>query len=71
MHCSSTPLLEIEVLTEDEEEAAKAWTKSRWAALEKLVGAAPRMETFAADLVVHFETRGRDAGQGDGRLHEP
>ena len=25
MHCSSTPLLEIEVLTEDEEEAAKAW----------------------------------------------
>lgn len=54
---------EVEELTEDEEETARARTKSRWAALEKLVSAAPRMETVAADLVKHFETR-QDAMQG-------
>jgi type I restriction enzyme R subunit len=48
---------EVEELTEDEEESARARTKSRWAALEKLVGADPRMKTVAADLVKHFETR--------------
>jgi type I restriction enzyme R subunit len=54
---------EVEELTEDEEEAARARTKSRWAALEKLVGAEPRIKTVAADLVNHFETR-QDAMQG-------
>jgi len=54
---------EVEELTEDEEEAARARTKSRWAALEKLVGAEPRIDTVAADLVNHFETR-QDAMQG-------
>jgi type I restriction enzyme, R subunit len=54
---------EVEELTEDEEESARARTKSRWAALEKLVGTAPRMATVAADLVNHFETR-QDAMQG-------
>lgn len=54
---------EVEELTEDEEETARARTKSRWAALEKLVGTAPRMATVAADLVNHFETR-QDAMQG-------
>jgi type I restriction enzyme R subunit len=53
----------VEELTEDEEEAARARTKSRWAALEKLVGAEPRIKTVAADLVNHFETR-QDAMQG-------
>jgi type I restriction enzyme R subunit len=48
---------QVEELTEDEEEAARARTKSRWAALEKLVATTPRMETVAADLVQHFETR--------------
>jgi len=48
---------EVEELTEGEEEATRARTKSRWAALEKLVGTAPRIETIAADLVKHFETR--------------
>ena len=48
---------EIEALTEDQEEATRARTKSRWAALEKLVATAPRLETVAADLVQHFETR--------------
>jgi len=54
---------EIDALTEDEEESARARTKSRWAALEKLVATKPRMETVAADLVQHFETR-QDAMQG-------
>jgi type I restriction enzyme R subunit len=54
---------EVEELTEDEEEAARARTKSRWAALEKLVAAKPRIETVAADLVNHFETR-EDAMRG-------
>jgi len=48
---------EIDELTEDEEEAARSRIKSRWAALEKLVAAAPRIDTVAADLVEHFETR--------------
>src|ERR1035437_852527 len=39
---------EVEELTEDEAEAARARTKSRWAALEKLVGTAPRIATAAA-----------------------
>jgi type I restriction enzyme R subunit len=54
---------EVEELTEDEEEAARARTKSRWAALEKLVATEPRMETIAADLVKHFESR-QDAMRG-------
>ncbi|MHB2007647.1 MAG: type I restriction endonuclease subunit R, partial [Acidobacteriaceae bacterium] len=54
---------EVEELTEDEAEAARARTKSRWAALEKLVGTAPRIATVAADLVKHFETR-KDAMRG-------
>jgi type I restriction enzyme, R subunit len=54
---------EIDALTEDEEESARARTKSRWAALEKLVATTPRMETVAADLIQHFETR-HDAMSG-------
>jgi type I restriction enzyme R subunit len=54
---------EVEELTEDEEEAARARTKSRWAALEKLVATDPRIKTVAADLVNHFETR-QDAMRG-------
>jgi type I restriction enzyme R subunit len=48
---------EVDTLTEDQEESARARTKSRWAALEKLVATEPRLETVAADLVQHFETR--------------
>ncbi len=54
---------EVEELTEDEADAARARTKSKWAALEKLVGTAPRIATIAADLVKHFETR-KDAMRG-------
>jgi type I restriction enzyme R subunit len=48
---------EIDALTEDEEESARSKIKSRWAALEKLVATEPRIDTVAADLVEHFETR--------------
>lgn len=48
---------EVDELTEDQEESAAARTKSRWAALEKLVGTEPRIKEIAADLVQHFENR--------------
>ncbi len=48
---------EVDELTEDEEESQQAKLKSRWAALEKVVGAEPRIVSVAADLVAHFEER--------------
>jgi type I restriction enzyme R subunit len=48
---------EVDVLAEDEEESQQAKLKSHWAALEKVVGAAPRITSVAADLVAHFEER--------------
>lgn len=48
---------EVDELAEDEEESTQAQLKSRWAALEKLVGAEPRVASVAADLVAHFEER--------------
>jgi len=48
---------EVDELAEDEEESAQAKLKSRWAALEKVVGAEPRIASVAADLVAHFEER--------------
>lgn len=48
---------EVEELTEDQEESAAAKTKSRWAALEKLVGTEPRLKQIAADIVQHYENR--------------
>jgi len=48
---------EVEDLTEAEEEEGKNKTKSKWAALEALVGANPRIQKVAADLVEHFEER--------------
>ena len=50
---------EVDELTEDEEEGAQAKLKSKWAALEKVVGAAPRVAQVAADLVQHFEERNK------------
>jgi len=43
-------------LDEDDVSTAER-AKSRWAALEALVGAQPRIEQVAADLVAHFEQR--------------
>ena len=42
---------------EDEETTAREKIKSQWAALEKLVGAEPRIKQVAKDLVEHFTTR--------------
>jgi len=46
-----------EVIEDDEDLASRESTKSKWAALEKLVGSAPRMQQVGEDLVSHFETR--------------
>lgn len=48
---------EVDELTEDDEESQQSRLKSRWAALEKIVGAEPRIKAVAADLVAHFEER--------------
>ena len=50
---------EVDELAEDEEESTQAQLKSRWAALEKIVGATPRVVSVAADLVQHFEERNK------------
>jgi type I restriction enzyme R subunit len=63
---------EVDELAEDEEESQQAKLKSRWAALEKVVGAEPRIASVAADLVAHFEERNKAADrQGHGGGHEP
>jgi type I restriction enzyme R subunit len=49
---------EVDEVIEDEEDLTlRERTKSQWAALEKLVGAGPRLQEVAEDLVLHFETR--------------
>ncbi|NVK73216.1 MAG: type I restriction endonuclease subunit R [Oceanospirillaceae bacterium] len=49
---------EVEEVIEDEEDIAeREKTKSKWAALEKLVGSDPRIAQVAEDLISHFETR--------------
>jgi len=53
------PLLdsEFEEVTETEEEERKEKLKSKWAALEAVVGAEKRINLIARDLVDHFEAR--------------
>ena len=46
-----------EEIGEDEETATREKIKSQWSALEKLVGAEPRIKEVAQDLVTHFTTR--------------
>ena len=48
-----------EVFAEEDDIPAQERAKSRWAALEALVGAQPRIEEVAADIVAHFEQRSR------------
>ena len=48
---------EVDELAEDEEEGQQSRLKSHWAALEKVVGAEPRIQSVAKDLVAHFEER--------------
>ncbi|MRF42626.1 HsdR family type I site-specific deoxyribonuclease [Escherichia coli] len=48
---------QVDELAEDEEDDQQARLRSRWAALERVVGAEPRVYSVAADLVKHFEER--------------
>ena len=49
---------QVEEIFEDEENVAlREAAKTKWAALEKLVGAEPRIKQVAADIVQHFEAR--------------
>lgn len=48
---------EFEEITEGEELNSKEKLKSKWAALEKLVGSEKRVQLIAADLVRHWEER--------------
>ena len=56
-----------EGLIEDEEENEQARFKQRWAELEKIVGAKPRLEKIAADIVEHFENRCKSPELADGK----
>src|ERR1019366_1221570 len=48
---------EFDELTEGEEERSREKLKTKWAALEALVGDPKRIKLVAADLVQHFERR--------------
>jgi type I restriction enzyme R subunit len=48
---------DFEEATEGEEEALKARLKTKWAALEAVVGADKRLSLIAADLVKHWQAR--------------
>jgi len=48
---------EFEEITEGEEEDRKQKLKTKWAALEALVGSEKRIRLIAEDLVQHFERR--------------
>jgi len=48
---------EFEEITEGEEESRREKIKTKWAALEALVGHPKRIKLIAADLVQHFEKR--------------
>jgi len=49
---------QVEEVAEDEEDLSnREKTKGEWSRLEKLVGAEPRIQQVAADLVEHFEAR--------------
>jgi type I restriction enzyme R subunit len=55
---------DVDEIFEDEEDAAQREAgKSRWAQLEKLVGAEARVKQVAADMVDHYEAR-QDAAAG-------
>lgn len=56
-----------ENLIEDEEDNIQARLKKRWAELEQIVGASPRLEKIAADIVTHFENRCKSPELADGK----
>jgi type I restriction enzyme R subunit len=56
-----------EELVEDEEEGMQANLKKRWAELEQIVGAEPRLEKIAQDIVSHYENRCKSPELADGK----
>ncbi|MDA9917721.1 type I restriction endonuclease subunit R [Pontimonas sp.] len=56
-----------EDLIEDEEDDIQANLKKRWADLERIVGATPRLERIADDIVTHFEKRSMSPELQDGK----
>lgn len=62
----SRPTLDEEVasLTEGEEEATTERLKTKWAALEALVGSEQRLAQIAQDFVEHFEKRQEAMSEG-------
>ena len=48
---------ELEELTEGEEDTSKEKLKTKWAALEAIVGSDERIKQVAEDIVAHFEDR--------------
>jgi type I restriction enzyme R subunit len=59
LNAAALPKLDAEFdeITEAEEETKKEKLKTKWAALEALVGDPKRVKLIAADLVAHFERR--------------
>ncbi len=59
LNAAALPTLdeEFEEITEGEEQTRKERLKTKWAALEALVGEPKRIALLAADLVQHFERR--------------
>ncbi len=56
-----------EVIEDEEDTAEREKTKGNWTQLAKLVGADPRLEEVAEDLVAHFETR-QETLEGKGMI---
>jgi type I restriction enzyme, R subunit len=47
----------VDALFDDETLSEQEKAKSKWSSVERLVGAAPRLEKVAQDIVAHFEDR--------------
>lgn len=62
--CKPTLDAELAALTEGEEEATTERLKTKWAALEALVGSEQRLDQIAQDFVQHFELRQEALGGG-------
>ena len=56
-----------ESLVEDDEEAVQANLKQKWAQLEAIVGAQPRLQEIALDIVTHFEDRCKSPELANGK----
>jgi type I restriction enzyme R subunit len=56
---TEVPTLDVgfEEVTEDEEEGRRDKLRTKWAQLESIVGAEPRLSLIAKDIVDHFEKR--------------